>query len=78
MTDHSVVESGRLNGDPLSCRVTFVTGRNANYGLCGPGGELIRRGRPLAFNVAYFEAMSEWFGLMKLGTNGHSVFRILA
>jgi hypothetical protein len=111
MTDHSVIESGRLNGDPLSCHVTFVTGRNANYGLCGPGGELIRRGQPLAFDVAYwgsnicragwiarsaadlpdsasdyvpsfagpyFEAMSEWFGLMKLGTNGHSVFRILA
>jgi hypothetical protein len=110
MTDHSVVECGRLNGDPLSCHVTFVTGRNANYGLCGPSGELIRRGQPLAFNVAYwgsnicragwiagsatdlpesasdyvpsfagpyFEAMSEWFGLMKLGTQGHRVYDLI-
>ncbi len=104
MTDHSVVESGRLNGDPLSCHVTFVTGRHANYGLCGPSGERIRRGQPLAFNVSYwgsnicragwiagsaadlpdaasdyvaqfagpyFEAMSEWFGLMRPGALGH-------
>jgi len=110
MTDHSAVESGRLNGEPLSCHVTFVTGRNANYGLCGPSGELIRRGQPLAFNVSYwgsnicragwiarssadladsasdyvssfagpyFEAMSEWFGLMKLGTPGHTVYDLI-
>ena len=110
MTDHSAVESGRLNGDPLSCHVTFVTGRNANYGLCGPSGELIRLGQPLAFNVSYwgsnicragwiarnatdlpesasdyvpsfagpyFEAMGEWFGLMELGTLGHSVYDLI-
>ena len=110
MTDHSVVESSRLNGDPLSCHVTFVTGRNASYGLCGPSGELIRGGQPLAFNVSYwgsnicragwiaksaadlpdtasdyvpsfagpyFEAMSQWFGLMKLGTPGHSVYDLV-
>ncbi|MBV8673051.1 MAG: hypothetical protein JOZ33_06430, partial [Acidobacteriaceae bacterium] len=110
MTDHSAVESGRLNGDPLSCHVTFGMGSNANYGLCGPSGELIRRGQPLAFNVSYwgsnicragwiarsaadlpvsasdyvasfagpyFEAMSEWFGLMKVGTPGHSVYDLI-
>jgi len=110
MTDHSVIEAGRLNGDPLSCHVTFSTGRNVNYGLCGPSGELLRRGQPLAFNVAYwgsnicragwiarsaedlpdaakdyvprfagpyFEAMSEWFGLMRLGTPGHRVFDLI-
>jgi Xaa-Pro aminopeptidase len=110
VTDHAVVEAGRLNGDPLSCHVTFGTGRNANYGMCGPSGELIRRGQPLAFNVAYwgsnicragwlaesaadlpseasdyipsfagpyFEAMSEWFGLMKLGTPGHRVYDLI-
>ena len=54
MTDHSVIEFSRLNGDPLSCHVTFGTGRNSTYGLCGPSGELIRRGQPLAFNVAYW------------------------
>lgn len=54
MTDHAVIEAGRLNGDPLSCHVTFGTGRNSEYGLCGPSGEQIRRGQPLAFNVAYW------------------------
>ncbi len=110
VTDHAVVESGRLNGDPLSCHVTFCTGRNSDYGLSGPTGELIRRGQPLAFNVAYwgsnicrvgwiaenaadlpnaasdyvasfagpyFEAMSEWFGSMTLGTPGHVVYDLI-
>jgi Xaa-Pro aminopeptidase len=110
MTDHAVVESGRLNGDPLSCHVTFGTGRKAHYGLCGPSGEQIRRGQPLAFNIAYwgsnicragwiaesaadlpeaasgyipafagpyFEAMGEWFGLMKVGTLGHEVYDLI-
>ena len=54
MTDHAVIEAGHLNGDPLSCHVTFVTGRNAPYGLTGPSGEIIRRGQPLAFNLAYW------------------------
>ena len=54
VTDHAVVESGRFNGNPLSCHITFATGRNVNYGLCGPSGELIRRGQPLAFNVGYW------------------------
>ena len=109
-TDHSVVEAGRMNGDPLSCHVTFGTGGNASYGLCGPSGEVIRRGQPLAFNMAYrgsnicragwiaddaadlpaaasdyvpafagpyFEAMGEWFGLMKPGTPGHRVFDLI-
>jgi hypothetical protein len=110
MADHSAVESGRLNGDPLGCHVTFGTGSNASYGLCGPSGELIRLGQPLAFNVCYwgsnicragwvaknaadlpdsasdyvpsfagpyFEAMSEWFGSMKLGTLGHRVYDLI-
>jgi len=110
MTDHSVIEAGCLNGDPLSCHVTFSTGHKVNYGLCGPSGERIRLGQPLAFNVAYwgsnicragwiarssadlpaaaqdyiscfagpyFEAISEWFGLMKLGTPGHRVHDLI-
>jgi Xaa-Pro aminopeptidase len=109
-TDHAIVEAGRLNGDPLSCHLTFCTGRNADYGLCGPTGEVIRRGQPLAFNVAYwgsnicragwigenaadlpatasdyvvsfagpyFEAMGEWFGLMKVGTPGRVVYDLI-
>jgi hypothetical protein len=54
VTDHSVVERGRVNGDPLSCHVTFATGSRAALGLCGPSGQLIRRGQPLSFNVAYW------------------------
>jgi Xaa-Pro aminopeptidase len=110
ITDHSVVESGHLNGNPLSCHVTFGTGRHAKYGLCSPSGEIIRRGQPLAFNVAYwgsnicragwiaqshadlpesasdyvasfagpyFEAMGDWFGLMRPGTPGGQVFDLI-
>ena len=110
MTDHAIVEFGRLNGDPLSCHMTFCTGRTAEYGLSGPSGELIRRGQPLAFNVAYwgsnicragwiaegaadlptaasdyvpsfagpyFEAMAEWFELMKVGTPGSAVYDLI-
>jgi Xaa-Pro aminopeptidase len=110
VSDHAIVEAGRLNGDPLSCHLTFCTGRTAEYGLSGPSGELIRRGQPLAFNVAYwgsnicragwiaesaaelpaaasdyvaafagpyFEAMGEWFGLMKIGTPGRAVYDLI-
>ena len=110
LTDHSVVQLGQLNGDPLSCHVTFGTGLHSKYGLCGPSGELIRRGQPLAFNVAYwgsnicragwiaqsaaalpksasdyvasfagpyFEAMGDWFGLMRPGTPGGEIFGLI-
>lgn len=110
MTDHSVVECGRLNGDPLSCHVTFATGNNASLGLSGPSGQVIRRGQTLSLNVAYwgsnicragwiaqaaedlpkaaadyisafagpyFEAMGEWFALLKLGTPGHRLYDLI-
>jgi hypothetical protein len=110
VTDHSVIECGSLNGDPLSCHVTFATGSNSELGLCGPSGQLIRRGQTLSFNVAYwgsnvcragwiahsaadlpleaadyvssfagpyFEAMGEWFALMKLGTPGEKVYNLI-
>ncbi|MEO8657724.1 MAG: aminopeptidase P family N-terminal domain-containing protein [Bryobacteraceae bacterium] len=110
MTDHAAVEAARLNGEPLSCHLTFVTGGNVPYGLCGPSGEIVRRGQPLAFNIAYwgsnicragwiaesaadlppaasdyvssfagpyFEALGEWFGMMKLGTPGHAVHSLI-
>jgi Xaa-Pro aminopeptidase len=54
VSERSVVENGRLNGDPLSCHVTFATGSNADLGLTGPSDEIIRRGQPLSFNVAYW------------------------
>jgi Xaa-Pro aminopeptidase len=110
MTDHAVIESGRLNGDPLGCHVTFATGSNAYLGLSGPSGELIQPGQPLSLNVCYwgsnicragwiardagdlppsaadyvasfagpyFEAMGEWFALMKLGTPGHRFYDLI-
>jgi len=54
VTDHSIIESGRLNGNPLSCHITFATGANAELGLSGPSGQLIHRGQTLSFNVAYW------------------------
>lgn len=54
VTDHAVVEAARLNGDPLSCHSTFGTGAKAQYGLCGPSGQVLAKGNPLAFNVAYW------------------------
>ncbi len=110
VTDHSVIECGRLNGDPLNCHVTFATGTNAELGLCGPSGQLIRRGQTLSFNVAYwgsnvcragwiaqtaadlpvaaadyvpnfagpyFEAIGEWFALLKLGALGHRFYDLI-
>ena len=108
VTDHAVIESGRLNGDPLSCHITFATGANSDLGLSGPSGQVIRRGQTLSFNVAYwgsnvcragwiarsaadlpaaaadyvsnfagpyFEAIGEWFALMKIGTPGPQTLR---
>ncbi len=110
MTDHAVVECGRLNGDPLGCHVTFATGGNAKRGMSSPSGEVICRGQPLSMNVSYwgsnicragwiaqaaddlptsaadyvasfagpyFEVMSEWFALMKLGTSGHRIYDLI-
>lgn len=110
MTDHAVIECGRLNGDPLGCHMTFATGSNADVGLSGPSGEVIRRGQPLSMNVCYwgsnicragwiakaaedlptsaadyvssfagpyFEAMREWFALMKPGIPGHRVYDLI-
>ena len=110
ITDHSVIESARLNGDPLGCHVTFATGTKARLGLCGPSGEFIRCGQPLSFNVSYwgsnicragwiaanandlppsaadyvaafagpyFEAMDEWFALIKIGTPGDEVYEMI-
>ncbi len=109
-TDHSVIETGRLNGDPLSCHITFATGATAELGLSGPSGQRIRRGQTLSFNVAYwgsnvcragwiaqsaedlpasaadyvakfagpyFEAIGEWFGLMRLATPGHRIYDLI-
>ena len=54
MTDHSVIELARMNGEPTGCHPTFCTGRNASLGLSGPSGEIVRRGQPLAANISYF------------------------
>ena len=111
MVDYDVIKLGGINGIPLSCHVTFATGANRTLGLSGPTGQLIRRGEPLAMNIAYwgsnccragwiaasaqdlpagaqgyveefagvyFEAMAAWFGLMRIGTPGGEVVRLIA
>jgi Xaa-Pro aminopeptidase len=103
MTDHEVVALGGTCGEPLATHTTFGTGKSAALGLCGPRGEVIKRGNPLGFNISYwgsntcrsgwiassasdlpaeaadyvpnfagpyFEALSEWFALLKSGTPG--------
>jgi Xaa-Pro aminopeptidase len=109
-TDHEMLQAAGLNGDPLNCHITFVTGGKERFGLCSPTGEQIRRGQPLAFNIAYwgsnicragwvaeseadlpadasdyveafagayFEALAEWFGMMKIGTPGHCAYDLI-
>lgn len=110
ITDHAAIEAAHLNGDPFNCHITFGTGPKAAYGLCGPTGQIISKGQPLAFNIAYwgsnicragwiaetpadlpqpaadyipafagpyFEAMGEWFQLMRPGTPGREIFQLI-
>jgi hypothetical protein len=54
MRDHELAELVRWNGEPLSCHMTLVTGDNRERGLSGPIGARVRRGDPLATNLAYW------------------------
>ena len=55
MSDFDAVEAGRIGGLPLGCHVTFATGARP-FGLSGPTGEQIEKGRPLSFNVCHWGA----------------------
>jgi Xaa-Pro aminopeptidase len=55
MSDFDAVEAGRIGGLPLGCHVTFATGARP-FGLSGPTGERLEKGRPLSFNVCHWGA----------------------
>jgi hypothetical protein len=55
MTDFAAVEAGAIGGLPLGCHVTFATGARP-FGLSGPTGERLERGRTLSFNVCHWGA----------------------
>jgi hypothetical protein len=110
MTDHAVVQQGRLSGDPLGCHVTCRTGRNAGLGLSSPSDQVVERGKPLSLGISYwgsntcragwiasssgdlpsaaadyipnfagpyYEALSEWFALLKPGTAGGQLWDLI-
>ncbi len=54
-TDFDVVEAAGIGGLPLGCHVTFATGARP-FGLSGPTGERIERGRMLSFNLCHWGA----------------------
>jgi Xaa-Pro aminopeptidase len=53
MTDFAAVEAGAIGGLPLGCHVTFATGPRP-FGLSGPTGARLERGRTLSFNVCHW------------------------
>jgi Xaa-Pro aminopeptidase len=55
MSDFAAVEAGAIGGLPLGCHVTFATGTKP-FGLSGPTGERLERGRTLSFNVCHWGA----------------------
>jgi Xaa-Pro aminopeptidase len=55
MTDFAAVEAGAIGGLPLGCHVTFATGARP-FGLSGPVGARLERGRRLSFNVCHWGA----------------------
>jgi Xaa-Pro aminopeptidase len=110
MTDHDVARLAGLNGEPLGCHMTMVTGANRERGLSGPIGVTIRRGDPFATNVCYwgsnsaragwiasgasdlpaeaqdyvasfagpyFEVLAAWFDLLRIGTPGDELARVV-
>jgi Xaa-Pro aminopeptidase len=55
MSDFAAMEAGRIGGLPLGCHPTFATGARS-FGLSGPTGQRLERGRPLSFNVCHWGA----------------------
>jgi len=110
MTDHELAKLAQFNGEPLACHMTLVTGDNHDRGLSSPIGAMVRRGAPLASNLAYwgsnscragwvassphdlppdaqgyvehfagpyFEVMSEWYGMLRVGTCGGDLAQLV-
>lgn len=55
MTDFAAVAAAGLGGLPLGCHVTFATGPRP-FGLSGPTGAPIERGRTISFNICHWGA----------------------
>ena len=110
MIDHELAKLAQINGQPLGCHMTLVTGDNRDQGLSSPIGAVIRRGDPLATNLCYwgsnscragwvasaphdlppgtqdyvesfagpyFEVLSEWYSLLRIGTQGSDLARLV-
>lgn len=54
MTDFQAYEAARVGGLPLGCHPTFAIGDAP--GLCGPSGQHLTLGKPVAFNICHWGA----------------------
>jgi hypothetical protein len=54
MLDYEVGQLAQLNGMPLGCHMTLVTGDTRDCGMNSPIGVPVRRGEPFATNVCYW------------------------
>jgi Xaa-Pro aminopeptidase len=54
VTDFQAVEAARIGGLPLGCHATFAVGDA--LGLCGPSGQHLVLGTPVAFNICHWGA----------------------
>ena len=110
MADTELARLGGLNGVPLGCHMTLVTGDTRACGMSSPVGAPVRRGDPMAMNIAYwgsnicragwtaesagdlpenardyvenfagiyFEVMAEWFAMLRIGTPGGDLARLI-
>jgi Xaa-Pro aminopeptidase len=110
MSDHDLAVAAQLNGEPLGCHMTLMTGDNPYGGLSGPVGARVAVGRPLSANVCYwgsnscragwvarsaaelparaqdyvaqfvgpyFEAIASWLSLLRIGTPGDALDRVI-
>ncbi|ROT99042.1 M24 family metallopeptidase [Histidinibacterium lentulum] len=53
MTDFAAFEAAGVGGLPLGCHATFATGARP-FGLSGPSGTVLERGRPISFNICHW------------------------
>lgn len=55
MTDFAAFEAAGIGGLPLGCHATFATGARP-FGLSGPAGAVLERGRQISFNICHWGA----------------------
>ncbi len=54
MSDFEAFQAASVGGLPLGCHPTFATGARAAQGLCGPTGEVLRKGAQISFNLCHW------------------------